>query len=439
MSYHNIRITGIPAPLATDYDRQVNFTDFEVLNPGVPPRGVDLDAEFNAVQQALDETQDRLRLVQRDDGALQNESVGLDQLKTEAKIGVNTPQDWAAFTQYQVNDSVIVNDGAWYIALASHVSSGTFQDDLNAGLWEELINLVPYTTEAKNWADYPVDQLVPEGNGVDEYSSLHHRTYSETAQTASEAARDAAQTARDAAQTAESGAQTAESGAVTAQGLAEDARDAAQTAQTGAETAEEDAQTAKVNTQALLDEFEGKYWGAFASEPATDPNGAAADAGDLYLNTTDGLLYVYTGSAWRDVTENQANAVSVAPAGDIAATDVQAALEELDAEKVPRTALTGSAVLPAGTTAQRDGAPSAGYLRFNADTGLYEGYNGSEWVPVGAGATGSAGDQVFVENDQAVTADYTIPGTKNAMTTGPITINDGVTVTVSDGARWVVI
>ncbi len=66
MSYKNLRITGIPAPLPTDYDRQVNFTDFEILNPGDPPRGVDLDAEFNAVQQAVDETQDRLGLIQRD-------------------------------------------------------------------------------------------------------------------------------------------------------------------------------------------------------------------------------------------------------------------------------------------------------------------------------------------------------------------------------------
>lgn len=46
---------------------------------------------------------------------------------------------------------------------------------------------------------------------------------------------------------------------------------------------------------------------------------------------------------------------------------------------------------------------------------------------------------MFVENDQAVTANYTIPATKNAMSTGPVTINSGVTVTVSDGARYVVI
>jgi len=38
-----------------------------------------------------------------------------------------------------------------------------------------------------------------------------------------------------------------------------------------------------------------------------------------------------------------------------------------------------------------------------------------------------------------VTADYTIPADKNAMSTGPVTINSGVTVTVSSGSRYVII
>ena len=52
---------------------------------------------------------------------------------------------------------------------------------------------------------------------------------------------------------------------------------------------------------------------------------------------------------------------------------------------------------------------------------------------------GGGTDQVFIQNDQTVTADYTIPASKNAMSTGPITVNSGVTVTVSSGARYVVI
>jgi hypothetical protein len=103
------------------------------------------------------------------------------------------------------------------------------------------------------------------------------------------------------------------------------------------------------------------------------------------------------------------------------------------------TGATGSAVIPAGTQAQRNGSPAAGNFRFNTDIAKFEGYNGTIWGSVGGGATGGGSDAVFVENDQTVTTSYTIPSTKNAMSTGPITVDDGVVVTVSDGARWVVI
>lgn len=58
---------------------------------------------------------------------------------------------------------------------------------------------------------------------------------------------------------------------------------------------------------------------------------------------------------------------------------------------------------------------------------------------LGGLVTGGGTDQVFVQNDQTVTADFTIVGTKNAMSTGPVTVNAGVTVTVASGARYVVI
>jgi hypothetical protein len=103
------------------------------------------------------------------------------------------------------------------------------------------------------------------------------------------------------------------------------------------------------------------------------------------------------------------------------------------------TGATGSAIIPAGTTAQQDVSPSIGFFRFNTTFGIFEGYNGTAWGQVGGGATGAGGDQVFVENDQNVTTTYSIPAGKNAMTTGPITVDAGVTVTVPSGSRWVVL
>jgi hypothetical protein len=70
-------------------------------------------------------------------------------------------------------------------------------------------------------------------------------------------------------------------------------------------------------------------------------------------------------------------------------------------------------------------------IRFNSTLSKYEGYDGSAWGQLGGGATGGGSDEVFVE--------YTIGTNKNAMSTGPITINSGVTVTVPSGSNWVVL
>lgn len=58
---------------------------------------------------------------------------------------------------------------------------------------------------------------------------------------------------------------------------------------------------------------------------------------------------------------------------------------------------------------------------------------------VEAGATGGGTDKAFYLNDQAVTASYSIPSGKNAVTAGPVTVNSGVTVTVPSGSAWAVI
>tara|TARA_R100001510_G_scaffold35911_1_gene32367 strand:- start:121 stop:2451 length:2331 start_codon:yes stop_codon:yes gene_type:complete len=56
-----------------------------------------------------------------------------------------------------------------------------------------------------------------------------------------------------------------------------------------------------------------------------------------------------------------------------------------------------------------------------------------------AGATGGGGDEIFYENGQNVTTNYTITNGKNAMSAGPITIDSGVTVTVGSGETWTVV
>jgi hypothetical protein len=197
------------------------------------------------------------------------------------------------------------------------------------------------------------------------------------------------------------------------------------------------------------------------SAPNSTPAGSSGNAvGEQWLDTSGGTyaLKIWDGSAWRQTT---ANVVGFTPYGNIAATNVQAAIQELDDEKLSTTTAastylakaggtitgnvdntaTGYFDLPSGTTAQRPGSPNAGWARFNTDTVQFEGYTGALWSSIGGGggATGGGSDAVFFENDQTVTTNYTLTTNKNAVTAGPVTVNSGVTVTIPSGSSWVVV
>ena len=99
------------------------------------------------------------------------------------------------------------------------------------------------------------------------------------------------------------------------------------------------------------------------------------------------------------------------------------------------SALTG---LPAGYT----NSDVDTHLNYStATTGQVLSYSGSDydWVDAASGAGGGGSDEIFWENGQNVTTNYTITNGKNAMSAGPITINSGVTVTVGAGETWTVI
>jgi hypothetical protein len=52
---------------------------------------------------------------------------------------------------------------------------------------------------------------------------------------------------------------------------------------------------------------------------------------------------------------------------------------------------------------------------------------------------GAGGGGVFTQNDTTVTTNTTIDTSKNWMSIGPITIANGVTVTINSGARWTIV
>lgn len=137
--------------------------------------------------------------------------------------------------------------------------------------------------------------------------------------------------------------------------------------------------------------------------------------------TTDGTISLgVTSLVFADVTAGYAPLASPQFTGD-------AAFNSVTAVKVP-----------IGTTGQRPAAAD-GLVRLNTTLNQYEGYKNGAWGELGGGATGAPGNKIFFENDQTVTADYTVTAGKNAMTAGPVTINAGVTVTVPNGSTWTIV
>lgn len=58
---------------------------------------------------------------------------------------------------------------------------------------------------------------------------------------------------------------------------------------------------------------------------------------------------------------------------------------------------------------------------------------------VGAMPVGGGSDHIFYENGTNVTTNYTITSGKNAMSAGPVTINNGVVVTIPTSSVWTVV
>jgi len=91
--------------------------------------------------------------------------------------------------------------------------------------------------------------------------------------------------------------------------------------------------------------------------------------------------------------------------------------------------------VPVGNAAQQPANAAAGYLRFNTDTVQFEGYNGSVWGGIGGAQAGGA----IITNNQVATVNYTITSTQNGFSVGPVSVANGVVITISAGSRWAII
>ena len=135
----------------------------------------------------------------------------------------------------------------------------------------------------------------------------------------------------------------------------------------------------------------------------------------------------------RDVAADGTKLDTVETNADVTdATNVEAA------GAVMESGANASAKIPAGTTAQRDGSPSAGFLRWNTTIPRAEIYTGSEWSLVGGG---NSTKKVAWEHESVLASgeNYAMEDGNNAISAGPITIDSNSSFTVGSGSTWAVV
>lgn len=150
---------------------------------------------------------------------------------------------------------------------------------------------------------------------------------------------------------------------------------------TGADSARDAAVIAKNAAEAALDSFDDRYLGAKAVAPTTDNDGGALLTGAMYWDTALPGMRSWNGSAWVTLPAATAAAISNTPAGSISATTVQAAINELDAEKVATTAVIAIANGGTGATSANAAADAIGAFRRGTLLGTV---SQSAGVPTGA-------------------------------------------------------
>ena len=226
--------------------------------------------------------------------------------------------------------------------------------------------------------------------------------------------------------------------------------------------------------------FLGTPTSANLAAAVTDETGSGA----LVFANSPTLVTPALGTPASGVVTNLTGTASININGTVGATTATTGnFTTLTATADSAFTSTGALTISKGTVAQRPGVPAAGMLRFNDDSDEFEGYNGTVWASVGGAAlvndtttatnlfplfanatTGTAAtlntsnakllykpstgelqssalvaSNGIVVNAQTVTTSYTLTATNNAMSAGPITIDSGVSVTVSSGSRWVVL
>jgi hypothetical protein len=135
----------------TAYVPTYDFSDWQTANPSDPLPGADLDTQLHLIKTFSQQVCANLAIIQRDDGALANNSVGIDQLSPEVDFGFATLEDWETAHAYVPRDGVYQGNNV-YRCLVAHTSD-TFSTDLAAGKWIIMLDLNQFLAPAEASAD----------------------------------------------------------------------------------------------------------------------------------------------------------------------------------------------------------------------------------------------------------------------------------------------
>ena len=147
--------------------------------------------------------------------------------------------------------------------------------------------------------------------------------------------------------------------------------------------------------------------GQFADDAAVDTylSGVSytKDTGDLYFNTTDSRMKVYTGSAWVDIANTTSSdaAATSATAAQTAQTAAEAALNTFVSSYL------GSYASDSAVNTAKASVLTAGDIYFNTTDTVLKYYNGSSWNPAAAAqvlntsSLGNVGDVDYTSAPQS--------------------------------------
>jgi hypothetical protein len=134
----------------TPYSRQYNATAWSQNTPNLPHPGTSLDAEYDAIKVTLDGVLRSILLIQRDDGALRNQSVRMDTLAPDVIVTLGAGTAWRvrgawATGEVYVTSDVVTEGTGTFVCATSHTAGADFDTDKAAGKWVTLYDSAPDT------------------------------------------------------------------------------------------------------------------------------------------------------------------------------------------------------------------------------------------------------------------------------------------------------